>query len=98
MNIAGSTRNMASVIASHNQSILKLNDKVYGCNCRVRNACPLQHKCVTPEIVSQAASRTIKTTQRKYIMIHVELILRKGSANKLIPIKMKQNILITFWH
>ena len=26
----------------------------YGCNCWVRNDCPLQHKCLTPRIVYQA--------------------------------------------
>ena len=45
---------MTSFIATHNRSILNLNDQVYGCNCRVRNGCPLQHKCLTPGIVYQA--------------------------------------------
>ena len=43
-----STKNMASLIATHNLSILNPNDQVYGCNC------PLQHKCSTPGIVHQA--------------------------------------------
>ena len=50
-----STKNMASLIAMHNWSILNPNDQVYGCSCRVRNDCPLQHKCLTPGIVYQAA-------------------------------------------
>ena len=45
---------MASFIATHNRSILNPNDQVYRCNFRVRNDCPLQHKCLTPEIVYQA--------------------------------------------
>ena len=45
---------MASLIATHNRSILNPNDQVYGCNCEVRNDCPLQHKCLTPGIVYQA--------------------------------------------
>ena len=45
---------MASLIASHNRSILKRNDQEYGCNCWVKNGCPLQHKCLTPGIVYQA--------------------------------------------
>ena len=49
-----STKNMALFIAMHNRSILNPNDQVYGCNCRVRNDCLLQHKCLTPGIVYQA--------------------------------------------
>ena len=45
-----STKNMVSLIATHNQSILNPNDQVSGCNCKVRRDCPLQHKCVTPVI------------------------------------------------
>ena len=45
---------MASLIATHNRSILNPNDQVYSCNCIVRNDCPLQHKCFTPGIVYQA--------------------------------------------
>ena len=36
-----STKNTTSLIATHNQSILNPNDQVYGCNCTVRNDCPL---------------------------------------------------------
>ena len=49
-----STKNMASVIAMHNRSILNPNDQVYSCYCRVRNDCPPQYNCLTPEIVYQA--------------------------------------------
>ena len=47
------TKNMTSLIATHHRSILNPNDQVYGCNCRVRNDCPLQHKCLIPGIVYQ---------------------------------------------
>ena len=46
---------MASLIATHNRSILNPNDQVSGCNCRVSNDCPLQHKCLTSGIVYQAS-------------------------------------------
>ena len=48
-----STKKMVSLTATHNRSILNLNDQVYGCNCRVRNDCPLQHRCFTHKIVYQ---------------------------------------------
>ena len=52
--IYSSTKNMASLMATYSRSILNPNDQVYGCNCRMRNDCPLQHKCLTPRIVYQA--------------------------------------------
>ena len=51
---------MASLIATHNRSILNPNDQVHACNCRVRNDCPLQRKCLTPGIVYQAAGTNNK--------------------------------------
>ena len=57
-----STKNMDSLIAMHNRSILNPNDQVYGCNCRVRNDSPLQHKCLTPGSVYQATVTIIKMT------------------------------------
>ena len=45
---------MVSFIAKDNRSILNPNDQVYGCNCRMRNDCTLQHKCLTPGIAYQA--------------------------------------------
>ena len=44
---------MTSLTATHNRSILNTNDQVYGCNCRVRNGSPLQHRYFTPKIVYQ---------------------------------------------
>ena len=45
---------MASLIATESRSILNPNDQVYGCNCKVRNDCPLEHKCLIPRVVYQA--------------------------------------------
>ena len=45
---------MASLIATHTRSILNPKDQFYDYNCRVRNYCPLHHKCLTSGIVYQA--------------------------------------------
>ena len=58
-----STKNMTSLTAMHNRSILNPNDQVYGYNCRVINDSPLQRKCLTPGIVYQA---TVTDTNRIY--------------------------------
>lgn len=49
-----SMRNMASIIASHNKTILRPNIQDYGCNCRKKNECPMQNKCLTPSIIYEA--------------------------------------------
>ena len=47
-------RNMESVISSHNKQILNPSKEYFGCNCRVRNECPFDNKCLTPNIVHEA--------------------------------------------
>ena len=47
--------NMTSIISSHNRTILNPHVSVeYWCNCKSRNECPLQNKCLTPKIVYHA--------------------------------------------
>ena len=43
--------NMASIIASHNKIILRPNTQDYGCSCRKKSECPMQNKCLTPNII-----------------------------------------------
>ena len=46
---------MASIISSHNRTILNPDVSTeYGCNCRSRNECPLQNKCLTSKFVYRA--------------------------------------------
>ena len=40
-------RNMESVILAQNIQILNSNKEYFGCNCRVRNECPLDSKHLT---------------------------------------------------
>ena len=46
---------MATIISSHNRTILNLDVSLeYGCNCRSRNERPLHNKCLTTKIVYRA--------------------------------------------
>ena len=45
---------MSSIISAHNCSTLNPSKTSFGCNCRNRSMCPLQNKCLTPNIVYQA--------------------------------------------
>ena len=44
-------RNISSIIASHNKSILHPKAREYGCNCRNKESCPLQNRCLTPKVI-----------------------------------------------
>ena len=48
-------RNISSIIASHNKSVLRPKAKEYGCNCRNKESCPLHIQCLTPKVIFEAA-------------------------------------------
>ena len=47
------TRNIKSIISSHNKQILTPKNKQVGCNCRVKNSCLLDNKCLTSQLIYQ---------------------------------------------
>ena len=47
-------RNIRSIIASHNESILCPKAKEYGCNCRNKESCPLENQSLTPKVIYEA--------------------------------------------
>ena len=47
-------RNISSIIASHNKSILRPKAEEYGCNCRNKESCLLQNQCLTPKVIYEA--------------------------------------------
>ena len=47
-------KNMGSIISSHNKQVLKPRNKNYGCNCRKKENCPLDKKCLTSNIDYEA--------------------------------------------
>ena len=48
------TRNMKSIISSHNKRILTPKNKQIRWNCRVKNSLPLDDKCLTSQLIYQA--------------------------------------------
>ena len=60
--------NMASIISSHNRTILNPDVSLeYGCNCRSRNECPLQNKCLTSKFASRADVENEINHKKKFI-------------------------------
>ena len=47
------TRNMKSIISSHKKQILTPKSKQVGCNCRDKNSCRLDNKCLTSHLIYQ---------------------------------------------
>ena len=47
-------RNISSIISSHNRNILSPKQQSFGCNCRVKNECPLNGECQTPSVIYRA--------------------------------------------
>ena len=47
-------RNISSVRASHNKSILRWKAKEYGYNYRNKESCPLQNQCLTKKEIYEA--------------------------------------------
>ena len=47
-------KNMDSIICGHNHDILNPKHKSIGCNCRKKDSCPLNGKCLTPKVMYHA--------------------------------------------
>ena len=60
-------RNMASIIASNNKTILRPNIQDYGCNCRKKKESPMQDKCLTQNIIYEATVTNNNDIVEKYI-------------------------------
>ena len=47
-------KNMDSIISGHNYNILIPKQKSFGCNCRKKDSCHLNCKCLTPKVIYRA--------------------------------------------
>ena len=59
-------RNMSSISTSHNKKILAENEKQYECNCRNKDECPLENKCLTARVIYEADVITLNTSRKFY--------------------------------
>ena len=82
---------MASLTATHNRSILNPNDQVSGCNYRVRNDCPLQHKCLTPGIFYQATVINNEDDAEKIYFGLCEIAFKKRYQNHTSSFRHEKN-------
>ena len=75
-----SMRNMASIKYPTKKTILRPSIQDYGCNCRKENECPMQNKCLTPNITYKAAVINNTDIVKKIILHYAKLSLAKGTV------------------
>ena len=60
--------NISSIISSHNKNILNpVSNTEYGCNCRSKESCSLQNKCLTTKIVYRADVKNLTNDEKKVL-------------------------------
>ena len=61
-------KNMGAIISSHNKHILQPSQENFGCSCRNKTDCPLNNKCLTPNIVYEAQiTNNTNDDQKRYL-------------------------------
>ena len=61
--------NISSIISSRNKNILNpVSNTEYGCNCRSKESCPLQNKCLTPKIVYRADVKNLTNDEKRFYL------------------------------
>ena len=60
---------MSSVLTSHKRKILADNERQYEYNCRNKDDCPLENKCLIPLAIYVADVFTLNTSRKIYIWL-----------------------------
>ena len=72
---------MKSIISSHNKQILTPKNKQVGCNCRIKNSCPLDNKCLTWQLVYQVDVTNNLDDEYKFYLGLVETTFKERYTN-----------------
>ena len=57
--------NILSIITGHNKLLFQPKITKYGYNCRVKNTCPLQNQCLTPNLIYRADVENEANNEKK---------------------------------
>ena len=61
--------NISSIILSHNKNLLNPCSKTeYRCNCRSKECCSLQNKCLTPKILYRADVKDLRNDEKSFTL------------------------------
>ena len=59
-------KNIGSIISAHNRNTLNPIVQSFGCNCRVKNSCPLNGECLTPKFIYRANVSNYKNSEKNF--------------------------------
>ena len=58
-------RNISSIKAGDDKSLFQPKITKYGCNCTVKNTCPIQNQCQTSNLISRADDENEVNDEKK---------------------------------
>ena len=73
---------MKSIISIHNKQILTPKNKQVGCNCGIKNSCPLNNKCLTSQLIYQANVTNNLDDKYKYYVGLAETTFKERYTNQ----------------
>ena len=82
---------MKLIISSHNKQILAPKNKQVRCNCRVKNSCPLDNKCLTSQLIYQADVTNNLDGEYKYYLGLAEITFKEQYSNSKSSFKNESN-------
>ena len=73
---------ISSILSSHNLNVIHpYKTQTYGCNCRIKESCPLQNQCLTPKIIYQADVENDINNDSKFYFGLTETPFKEQFAN-----------------
>ena len=74
-------KDISSIISSHNRNILSQKQKSFGCNCRVKNQCPLNGECQTPSVIHRVDVANYSNDEEKVYFRLAETTFKERYRN-----------------
>ena len=74
-------KNMKSAISSHSKQSLNPTKEYFGCNCRVKDECPLDIKCLTPNTVQRSLMKRRSLMKPRINAKDISVLLKYHSKN-----------------
>ena len=72
---------MKSIISSHNKQILTPKNKQVGSNCRIKNSCAHDKKCLTSQLIYQGDVTNNLDDEYKYYLGLAETTFKEPYSN-----------------
>ena len=83
-------KNMGSKISSHSKQVLQPHNENYWCNCRKKENCPLDNKCLTPNIIYEAQISSNTNDEHKTYLGTAETSFKERYSNHTRDFKHKK--------